>query len=267
MLTPDKIRNINHLCDVIIEKQGHDELYLAFSRGKDSIASFLALYETGKFSKIHLFHYHLVPNLSFVDEYLEYFEDKFGVEIVNVPVGVFMELQQSAVLKSPLQVEATHRISLESREPLFRSYDITELTNMVRMLLGLPDSTYCAIGVTQNDSAMRRMIIKKHGVITEHIKKNPIKSVRKWYPIWDFRQQDIKRIIKKHGVKYPDDYDLFGLSFDGLDYRFLKPIQLYRPKDYQKIKEYFPMIDLMIEKHEHYFGKSIRRSKFNHLKV
>ena len=51
-------------------------------------------------------------------------------------------------------------------------------------------------------------------------------------------------------VKLPIDYEMFGKSFDGLDYRFLKPIKERFPEDYAKIKEFFPLIDLEILRYD-----------------
>jgi hypothetical protein len=50
----------------------------------------------------------------------------------------------------------------------------------------------------------------------------------------------------EHKCKLPIDYHLFGRSFDGMDYRFLKPIKDNFPKDFEKILEWFPLADLEI---------------------
>ena len=55
-------------------------------------------------------------------------------------------------------------------------------------------------------------------------------------------------IINENNCKVPIDYKIFGRSFDGLVYRFMLPLKKYFPNDYAKIKEYFPLIDLEIER-------------------
>lgn len=42
----------------------------------------------------------------------------------------------------------------------------------------------------------------------------------------------------------PVDYKLFGRTFDGIDYRFLKPIKENFPRDYEKIITWFPLAEL-----------------------
>ena len=63
----------NKLCESIKKISG-DEVILMFSRGKDSIASYYQLKKY--FSKIHLVYKFRVPELKFVDESLDYFENK-----------------------------------------------------------------------------------------------------------------------------------------------------------------------------------------------
>jgi hypothetical protein len=50
--------------------------------------------------------------------------------------------------------------------------------------------------------------------------------------------------LQEAGVCLPVDYEMFGRSFDGLDYRFLKPIRHRFPKDYAKIVEMFPLVEI-----------------------
>ena len=49
----------------------------------------------------------------------------------------------------------------------------------------------------------------------------------------------------------PIDYDLFGRTFDGLDYRFIKPISENLPDDFELIRRWFPGVDLEMMRYEH----------------
>jgi len=40
------------------------------------------------------------------------------------------------------------------------------------------------------------------------------------------------------------------LFFDGIDYRFMKPIKDHFPRDYQRIIEWFPLAELEIKRRE-----------------
>ena len=44
-------------------------------------------------------------------------------------------------------------------------------------------------------------------------------------------------------VKLPYDYAIWGASFDGLHYKFLKGLYDNYPDDFKKVKEFFPLIE------------------------
>ena len=69
-------------------------------------------------------------------------------------------------------------------------------------------------------------------------------------PIYDWLQGSVYDYIKMHDIDLPIDYELFDRSFDGLDYRFIKPIKEKLPDDYEQIKQWFPLIDLEILRNE-----------------
>ena len=75
------------------------------------------------------------------------------------------------------------------------------------------------------DSPMRRIGIKTHGAINHNDKR--------FYPVYDWNKERLLNEIDAAGVKLPVDYELFGRTFDGLDYRFLKPISERFPEDYE----------------------------------
>jgi hypothetical protein len=42
------------------------------------------------------------------------------------------------------------------------------------------------------------------------------------------------------------EYEWFGRSFDGIDWRFLAPIKQHAPDDYARILDWFPLADLEV---------------------
>lgn len=247
--------DFRNLCDKIIEIQGHNTCVLSFSCGKDAISAFLRILESGKFEKQILFYFYLIPGLSWVDEYIEYFENRFGVKIHQFPNPNFYKMMKNYVFQPPERTEGIKK--LQSSGDGFIDFKFKHLSELTIKFEGLSESTLTAMGITCYDSPLRRTAIKKYGEYNL--------NSRKWYPVHDFKLSDIREIIKRHGLKLPDDYDLFGLSFDGLDYRFVKPIKEKRPEDYKRIKEYFPLIDLQIARQERYLGDKVRRGRFNGL--
>jgi len=209
-----------------------DEVILMFSRGKDSIASYYQLKRF--FKKIHLVYKYNVPNLTFVNESIKYFEDKFGEKIIQIPSSELFKKFNKFLYQSPQHAEIILKVDLPTHT--FKVYDEY-----------LPKSLKCqkaykAHGVRAFDTLMRRMVIKKHGAV------NP--KNKTFYPIFDWDIKRVKDCLNENKIKLPVDYELWGKSFDGLDYRFIKPLKDRFPDDYQKIKEMFPLIDLEIMRYE-----------------
>jgi len=231
------------LCQNVIEYQGSSIFFQSFSGGKDSIATFLRVRETGLFKEFHLYYYYFIPELSWVESYLNYFEKRFNLKIIRVPNPVLYKLLNNGSLQFPLTFVSIDKLFREGLR--FPEYDLTLLMKAVKLSLNLPEKNLCAVGVKASDSPIRKMAIEKHGIIN--------KNTKKWYPIHDYTNKDIVEIMNRHDVPLPEDYDLFGLTFDGLDYRFIKIIKEKKPKDYEKIKYYFPLIDLVLYRHENYW--------------
>jgi hypothetical protein len=108
--------------------------------------------------------------------------------------------------------------------------------------LGIDDSVLTAIGVRAFDNRYRHFAIDKYGAITEKRKV--------WYPIYDWDVHRLYDEIKEAGCKLPVDYKIWGKSFDGLDYRFIKPLKENFPRDYEKLKDFYPLIDAELKRYE-----------------
>ena len=51
-------------------------------------------------------------------------------------------------------------------------------------------------------------------------------------------------------MKLPVDYELFGRTFDGLDYRFVRPLRDKLPDDYDQVLKYFPAVEMEFMRYE-----------------
>jgi len=111
----------------------------------------------------------------------------------------------------------------------------------VRRVASAPDA-WVAVGTRAADSPIRLANIRRYG------SANPKR--RSFLPVYDWKIARLCEIIKAAGLKLPVDYRLFGRSFDGIDFRFLKPIKDNFPKDYQRILAWFPLAELEIKRRE-----------------
>ena len=121
-------------------------------------------------------------------------------------------------------------------------FDAEDLQAAVIQHLKLPATTFTALGVRAADSIFRRTMFTRSGAINH--------KALKFYPVWDWTKEAVRVEIFKAKLKLPIDYWLFGRSFDGLDYRFIAPVKRHYPEDYERLREYFPMVDAELKRAE-----------------
>lgn len=206
-----------------------DTAILAFSCGKDSIVAWLQMRKY--FKRIVPYYCYLVPELEFVEKSLKYYEDFFGCHIYRLPHASLYRMLRNLVFQPP------QNVSKIADAPLVDdNYDDTMIGEIIRARANLPYDAYVGNGVRMADSPMRRLGIKNHGAVNH--------SQGKFYPIYDWKKADIIAALDEANVKLPIDYKLFGRTFDGIDYRFLKPIKDNFPRDYERIITWYPLAEL-----------------------
>lgn len=219
------------LCKKVREITGNTVI-LMFSCGKDAIGCYYQLKK--HFDNIILVYQYLHPDLSFVNESLDYFEKKFGHKIYRVPhVGLFRIINEH-IFQSPEHSDVIDFLGIPNHK-----YE--EYYDCLREDFNC-ENAFVALGVRGNDSPLRRMSIKVSGPIQKH--------KRSFFPIYDWTNDDLRACFKENNIKLPIDYELFGKSFDGVGYRYIKPIKEHFPEDYEKLKQFFPLIELEILRYE-----------------
>lgn len=211
-----------------VKEQTGTTVLLSFSAGKDSIAAWIALREAG-FEKIVPYYYRMIPEgLEFIERELEYYEDVFSTKIHRVTNPHFYGMLKSLVYQPPERWPAIGALGV--REPKHQAIE-----DNLRTRFNLPN-VYTAIGVRVQDGLTRRLSIQKSGPL------NP--NRKSFQAVYDWTTKDVIAALDRHSIKLPVDYQLFGRSFDGLQYTYLKPVREHFPEDYQRIVNWFPLIDL-----------------------
>lgn len=227
--------NLDEIVARIKEINPSETVMISFSCGKDAWGVWCALRDKMDIQPFH--YYGGIPHMSFIDEYLEYAEKKIGKHIINLPSKMTYNLLSA----EGCAAQPPHRVL-----PLFmcnlQPFDYEDIQNAAIRQAKLPEGTFTALGVRAADSARRALFFKTHGPITE--------SKKKFYPIWDWNKDKLMSELKRNDVKLPIDYKLFGRSFDGLYYMYLKPIKDNYPEDYKRILEYYPLVDMEIYRYE-----------------
>lgn len=225
-------------------KKSEKRLFMSFSTGADSIAMFLRVLESGRFDMTDGVYWYMyaVPHISWIDEYIEYFMDKYKIKIIQVPSSLLLQNLALWRLQSPMRSKGV--LDLQWTDKEFSAMPRDVIGDCVKDWHHLSEKTYCAIGVKSGDSAMRRIAMRKCQGVNH--------ASRKWYPIWDFENRDVEDIIRRHGVKVPYDYNLFGITFENFDYRFSKIMIDRCPENWKRLLEIYPMAKTLVARHEYY---------------
>lgn len=215
------------LCERIAEKSNGVAI-VSFSMGKDSIAAYLQMRKY--FDKLYPVFYYLVPGLSFQQKSLEYYENEvFKERIIRMPSPAIIRQLAHFMYQHPSAVDYIHEQNM-----YIPHYD--EIFAAVKEDLHLPWETYTGVGVRMNDSLNRRFSIQRYGA--ENAKRC------QFYPVFDWNNEKLISEIRESGVKLPIDYRIWGRSFDGFHYKFLKPLKDHFPEDYEKVREIYPFVEL-----------------------
>jgi len=220
------------LLDFAREEKGNTVI-LAFSRGIDSLATWLYLRENG-FDVVPYTMYS-VPGLGYQKRVIEYYEDYFGVHIMRFPHPDFYFLLKSGTWQPPDQIATIKGLDL----PWF---DYTDIEDAIAWDKGL-DWPFCALGFRRAENLLRLTLLSQTGVMG-------FKNRRYFYPIWDWKIADVAEIINRYGLAISVEYEMFGCTTDRLNYRRLSVIRDCYPEDYAKILRWFPLAGLEIFRYE-----------------
>ncbi|AUX61675.1 phosphoadenosine phosphosulfate reductase family protein [Simonsiella muelleri] len=200
-----------------------DKCIVFFSGGKDSIVTLdlCARY----FKKIHVVFMYSVPNLSFQEANLRWYESKYGIKIERIPHFMISEWLRLGTFR-----KADFSVPIVSINDV---YNYARISN---------DMWWIAAGERIADSIVRRAMIKNSGSIDE--KRGRI------YPVAHFSKADIMRYIQYHSLKLAPESRWLGHSFRSLDGKEMLLVKQYYPQDYEKIRAWFPFVDAAIKQYE-----------------
>jgi len=217
------------LCEGIAAKS--DTVINSFSMGKDSIASYIQLKRY--FKNVHNVFYFIIPNLKFQRESLDYYEQKFGEKITVIPSPHFYHYLYNLLYQSPDRITYIDN-QIYDGKLYIPKYD--ELFSYVKEDLNIPQDTYVATGVRRDDSLTRRLSIKKTGAEN--------KKRKQFFPVFDWSISKVRQEIKDSGIKLPIDYKIWGRTWDGVQYQFIKGVKENFPEDYETIKFWCPLCEI-----------------------
>lgn len=226
------MENSNELCKAVSALSSGSAI-CSFSMGKDSIAAFIQMKRY--FERVELVFMYMVPGLEFQETALSYYESKLGVKIKRMPNPSLYRQIDACMYQPPQRIDLINELGLYV-------CDYDEVFSAAKIDYGLPVETFVGVGVRAADSLARRAACKQTGGIIDRRKI--------FWPVYDWNMAKVISEIRQSGIKLPVDYKIWGRTFDGFDYRFLKPLKQNFPNDYKRVMEFFPLAELEIFRYE-----------------
>lgn len=210
-----------------------DTAILYFSRGKDSVGSWLQL---RRFFKriVPVFLYH-APGCQFIDDSIGYYERFFGTKIVSLPHPWLYRQLNRLTLQPPARIQSI----IDFRLP---DFDYSDVRRILIEDYDLPQNAWAAVGCRLHDSLNRLASIRKYGPAN--------RNRNQFYPIYDWNKDRLFSEISGSKVKLPCDYHVWGRSFDGLGYHYIEPMRRLLPRDYEVTRQWFPFADAVFARKE-----------------
>jgi hypothetical protein len=199
---------------------------LAFSRGKDAIATWIQLKRHG-FEVFPYYRVVLPGYLRIERESLAYFEQVLGTKIHRFLSPQTIKLFNASIFQPPRHAKEA---------VTFPEWTSDEQAAALLRENGWDGDTWETIGIRASDNLVRSTTIKRHG---------PINRKRKtWFPIYDWSNDRTFTEVRDSGIKLPPDYHLWGRSLDGFHHRFIAELCKDYPDDLERIRAVFPLIDV-----------------------
>lgn len=187
-----------------------------------------------EFNITPVFLYH-VPDLQADKDNLAYYENYFGQKIVRLPHPLFYQMLNDFVYQPPERCAQIMAWDLPD-------YGFADIDQVVAHDKGL-DSYYSAMGMRMADNLDRRMMMYQNGVLGT-------KKRRFYYPIWDWKVDDVAKIIRKNKVKLPKVYRHNGRTLAAIDYEYSRNVKKHRPEDFDKYLFWFPLLEAEFYRYE-----------------
>lgn len=205
-----------------------DSVIVAFSGGKESIVTLDLCCKY--FKNVKAFFMYIVPNLSFQEKTLQWYENKYGLEITRLP---------------HMDVSYFFRYGSFRKEDW--SFPVVSINDIYRYMRLKEDIWWIAAGERINDSIVRRAMMKKSGSID--VQRG------RFYPISAWNKREVLDYIKYHKLYLGQDSRKMGFSFKSLEGRELFMIKENFPNDYEKILNLYPFAAASVKRYELYGEK------------
>lgn len=200
-----------------------DSVIVGLSTGKESIVTLDLCCRY--FKKVSAYHLHICPNLGFIEKSLQWYEKKYGIEVLRLP--------------HPDVCEYFHYGSFRPPDPTFPIMAFNEVYHYIRLHT---DTWWIAGGERAKDSPFRLGLINTAGSIDD--------KRGRFYPLAQWDKSEVLAYIKKHKLYLGADSRVLGSSFYGLHGKCLIEIKKHFPEDYEKLLHLYPLAEAGVKREE-----------------
>ena len=193
---------------------------VCFSTGRDSVVmlDLMMKYYKGEMKFVY---FYFVPNLSYKEKLLRYYETKYNIKIERKPYWVTLSYMLGKEIKQG-----------EYMKWLRSEYNIS----------------YIVMGTRRCETLHRSIILKNINGVDE---RNHY-----FYPVVDWTQKQVSSYVKMHNLPIGEEYkDGFKHDLSTPDHLGLLYIKNQYPEDYEKIISTFPNLEAGVKKLEFFRGQ------------
>lgn len=208
----------------------HDSVLVAFSGGKDSLVTLDLCCKI--FPKVVAFHKWLVPGLEVIERQLDIARNRYKVPVLEYPSASFFEAQRDGLFCNPAP-------ELQDMEDI----SLAETFYWPRMDTGIQ---LMATGMRASDGLKRRQFFANIRATGKSDWANTI------FPIEHWRKIDVLTYLKVNKIPLPPAEKGSVTSGVGLNTESLLWLHDEFPRDFAKLKRFFPYIEAVVKRREYH---------------
>lgn len=205
-----------------------DSVIVGFSGGKDSIVTMDLCFRY--FKHVYPYFLYIVPDLSFQESMLRWYENHYNTEIIRLPhPDSSLSFRYGSFCMGNCDVPVV---------------SINDIYHYLRLET---DTWWIAAGERIDDSIIRRAMIKNSGSLD--INRG------RFYPVSAWSKKDVMKYIKYRHLPLGKDSKKLGFSFKSLNGKELAMVRDNFPGDYEKILQVYPFADTAVKRYDEYGQK------------
>ena len=200
-----------------------ESVLVSFSGGKDSVVTLDLCMRY--FKKVQPFFMYIVPGMRFQERMLNWYEDKYGVEIIRIP-----------------HFEASNFYRYGTYRPYDLTVPITKVIDTYHYLRSKTGIWWIAAGERAADSIVRGAMIKNSSSIDI--------GRGRFFPLAWWRKMDVMSYIKQRKLYLSPEQRELGYSFRSFAGKDLATLKEMYPDDYEILLHYFPFAEVGAKRYE-----------------